>query len=267
MREKTTVNEQVNLFETAMKARALAKSTKRTYSSVVRKFLRHFRTHPEDINRHQITAWIAQHKAGATKAQVRGALLNYYDYVIGQKEKFDHVPIPKQEQKLPVIMSRQECLQRIDAIQNLKHKAIVSVFYDSGIRRAELLNLQLQDVDHMRETIHVHRGKGAKDRIIPVSAQLLVLLRQYQRQYNPKKYLFEGWKRKQYSAQSVLKVCRNHMGVNPHNLRHCHATHLLEAGVPMPEVSRRLGHKKTQTTEIYNHITTTTTSITLLAAA
>lgn len=266
MRKKTTVNEQVKLFETAMVARGLATSTKKSYSSVLRKFLRHFRTNPAEIDRHQITAWIATFNEGATKAQVRGALLNYYDYVVGQKEKFDHVPVPKQAKKLPVIMSRQTAMQRIEAIQNLKHKAIVTVFYDSGIRRAELLNLHIEDVDHIRETIHVHRGKGAKDRIIPVSPATLKLLRQYLREHKPKKYLFEGWKRKRYSEQSVRKVCKNHMGVNPHNLRHCHATHLLEAGVPLAEVSRRLGHARTSTTEIYNHITTTTTAITLMAA-
>lgn len=266
MRKKTTVNEQVKLFETAMRARCLAESTRKTYSSVVRNFLRNFRTAPEEIDRHQITEWISNFGASATKAQVRGALLNYYDYVVGQKEKFNHIPKPKQDKKLPVIMSRQEVMQRIAAISNIKHKAIISIFYDSGIRRAELLNLHIEDVDHLRKTIHVHRGKGAKDRIVPVSPATLKLLRQYLREHKPKKYLFEGWKRKQYSAQSVLKVCHNHMGVNPHNLRHCHATHLLEAGVSMVEVSRRLGHSKTSTTEIYNHITTTTSSITLMAA-
>lgn len=267
MREKTTVNEQIQLFETAMQARGLAYSTKRTYASVVRNFLRHFRTHPANIDRHQITAWIASHGASATKAQIRGALLNYYDYVIGQKAKFEHIPIPKQEKKLPVIISRQEVMLRISKIQNLKHKCIVSVLYDAGIRRAELLNLRLEDVDHLRNTIHVHRGKGAKDRVVPISPQLLVMIRRYQRQYSPKQYLFEGWKRKRYSAQSVLKICQKYMMVNPHNLRHCHATHLLEAGVPLPEVSRRLGHNKVTTTQIYEHLTTTTTAVTLMAAA
>lgn len=266
MREKITIKEQVRLFVIVMTAQEKAESTKRSYVSVLRKFLWYFKKHPKDITSHDITEWMTKHDAPATKAQVRGALLNYYKYVVGQYKVFDQVPVPKQAKKLPVIMAQEVVVQRINAIENIKHRAIVSVLYGAGLRRDELLNLRISDIDKFRETFHIHYGKGAKDRIVPVSKNLLILLREYSRLYKPKHYLFEGRKRRKYSPQSVLKVCWKYMKVNPHNLRHCHATHLVEAGVHISEVSKRLGHAKLETTMVYNHIATTHNPITLLAA-
>lgn len=266
MREKTTVNEQVALFKNALSARRLAASTKRSYSDILRKFLRHFRKNPNEITAYEITEWITMCKSSAAMAQTRGALLNYYRYVVGEYKQFEQVPKPKHDKKLPVVMSQEEAQKRIASIKNLKHKAIVSLLYGAGLRRAELLNLRIEDINKFRQTIHVHHGKGAKDRIVPISENVLKLLRQYYRQYKPKHYVFEGHKRKRYAPQSVLKVCQNYMKVNPHNLRHCHATHLIEAGLDVSEVSKRLGHARLETTMIYNHISTTYSPITLLAA-
>lgn len=263
MEKTTTVAKEVQKFETALKARNLAKSTVVTYSSIVRKFLRHYRTTPKRISSQQITEWMAQHGNGATKAQIRGALLNYYSYVVGQPRKFDSVPVPQREKTLPVIMAQEEVVKRISKIRNLKHRAIISVLYGAGLRRSEL---RISDIDKFRRTIHIHAGKGAKDRIVPVSEKLLVLLREYYRQYQPQEFLFEGQKGGRYSSQSMLKICYRYMNVNPHNLRHCHATHLIENGVDVSEVSKRLGHTKLQTTMVYNHIATTHNPVTLLAA-
>ncbi len=267
MKKTTTVNEQLALFENAMKARRLADSTRRSYKAVVREFLRHFRTNPKDITSAQITEWLARYTSGATIAQKRGTLYNYYKYVVGQYKKFDMVPKPKQDKKLPVILSQETIQLRLNRITNLKHKAIISILYGAGLRRAELLNLKPEDIDKFRTTIHVHRGKGAKDRIVPISENVLTLLRAYYRQYKPRVWLFEGRKRQQYSPQSVLKICKQYMRVSPHNLRHCHATHLIEAGVDVSDVSKRLGHAKLETTMVYNHISTTFNPITLLSAA
>lgn len=254
------------MFEAHLRAKNYAATTVRTYSSIVRQFLRHFRTTPVRISADQITGWIAAHHAGATKAQLRGALLNYYTHVVGQPKKFDRIPQPKKEKKLPVIMSQQVVVQRINAITNVKHRAIVSVLYGAGLRRQELIDLRITDIDKFRRTIHIHGGKGAKDRIVPVSEKLLQLLRDYYRQYRPAHFLFEGETGGQYSAQSVRQICQRHMQCHPHQLRHCHATHLVESGVHVSEVSKRLGHAKLETTMVYNHIATTFNPITLLAA-
>lgn len=262
----TTVAKESSLFETHLRAKNYANSTIGSYTSVVKNFLRHFKRTPKRISSDEITAWIADHAKGATKAQVRGALLNYYTHVVGQPRKFDRIPYPKQDKNLPKVISKEVVVSRINAIKNLKHRAIVSVLYGAGLRRDELLCLRITDIDKFRTTIHIHHGKGAKDRIVPVSDNLLKLLRDYYRVYRPSEYLFEGISGGKYSAQSVRNICKLHMKCNPHLLRHCHATHLVEAGVDVSEVSKRLGHSKLETTMVYNHIATTHNPITLLAA-
>lgn len=230
-------------------------------------FLSDFNEYPRDITAYQITGWIASKGNAATMGQYRGALKNYYRHVVGQPNKFDRVPCPKKDKKLPVIISQEVVVSRINAIENLKHKAIVSVLYAAGLRREELLNLRITDIDKFRKTIHIHSGKGAKDRSIEVSENLLVILRNYYRQYRPKEFLFEGQNGGKYSGTSVANICKKHMKCNPHSLRHCCLTHLIELGVHISEVAKRAGHSKISTThDTYSHIATTFNPITLLAA-
>lgn len=266
MSKTTTVTKEGQKFESALRAKNYSERTISCYVSVVKKFLRHFRKTPIRISADEINNWIALHREGSTKAQIRGALLNYYSHVVGQKKKFDKIPHPKKDKKLPNVLSQEVVVSRINAIENIKHKAIISVLYGAGVRREELLNLRLSDIDKFRRTIHVHNGKGAKDRIVPVSENLLELLRKYYRLYKPKEFLFEGQFGGRYSGTSVVKICKKYIKTNPHNLRHCHATHLIESGVDVSEVSKRLGHAKLETTMVYNHIASTFNPITLLAA-
>ena len=141
---------------------------------------------------------------------------------------------------------------------------IVSVLYGSGIRLSEMLDLRLNDIDGDRNTIFVRNGKGGKDRVVPVSNNLIQDLREYYRLYRPKSFLFEGHGGGRYSATSVQNICRKFIGCNPHMLRHCNLTHLVESGVHLSEVSKRAGHSKVETTMIYNHIATTFNPITVI---
>jgi len=225
VRNTTTVSKQVYLFEINLKAKGYAKSTISSYSNVVKQFLKHFKMTPKRINVDQITEWISTRVESATKSQIRGALSNYYEHVVGQPKKFERIPYPKKSKKLPVIMSQREVKQRLDNIQNSKHKSIISLLYGAGLRRDELICLHISDINKERKTIHVHQGKGAKDRIIPISENMLILLREYYRQYKPVEYLFEGQKGGKYSPQSVRNICKQHMNTNPHNLRHCYSTY------------------------------------------
>jgi len=130
-----------------------------------------------------------------------------------------------------------------------------------------MLNLRLTDIDGNRRTIFVRHGKGGKDRVVPVSKKLITELREYFLEYRPKKHLFEGQTNTRYSHGSVQKICRKYMNCNPHLLRHCNLTHLIESGVHISEVSKRAGHSKIETTHsTYSHITTTFNPITILAA-
>lgn len=257
---------QIELFNAYLSVKGCSESTVRQYSSVLRKFLNNHKKSAANITSDEIVVWLSKQNSSA-KRQAVGALSNYYTHVVGQKNKFDRIPYPKKERKFPRIMSQQEVVSRINAIQNTKHRMIVSVLYGSGIRLSELLDLRLTDINGDRCEIFVRHGKGGKDRPVLVSEKLINNLREYFKEYRPNSYLFEGQNGGRYSGTSVQNICRKHMKCNPHLLRHCNLTHLIESGVHLSEVSRRAGHSKISTThDVYSHISSTFNPITLLAA-
>lgn len=267
MKNEVYITKQLELFESVLGARNYAESTKSTYASVLKKFLEHFGCSACRINGQQITAYISTGNCGATKAQMRGALKNYYDWVQGSPNKFDKIPYPKKEQKLPRIISQQEVKRRMDNIPNLKHHTIISVLYGAGLRRSEVINLKVSNIDGERKTLFIEGAKGMKDRSVLVSEHLITRLRLYWKVYKPKEYLFEGQFGGRYSAESVRNICQKYMNIHPHGIRHWHATHLVENGLHLSELAERLGHADITTTQRYNHITSTSTAITLMDAA
>ena len=135
------------------------------------------------------------------------------------------------------------------------------LIYSAGLRRSELLNLTVSDIDSERMVINIIGAKGKKDRISLLSDNLLQLLRNYYIKYKPKKFLFEGQSGGPYSATSVAKILKNaaskagiRKAVTPHMLRHSFATHLLEQGTDLRYIQELLGHKNSKTTEIYTHV-------------
>ena len=135
------------------------------------------------------------------------------------------------------------------------------VIYSAGLRRSELLNLTINDIDSERMVINIIGSKGKKDRISLLSENLLQLLRKYYEEYKPHKYLFEGQGGGKYSATSVINILKKsaikagiRKRVTPHMLRHSFATHLLEQGTDIRYIQELLGHSSSRTTEIYTHV-------------
>jgi site-specific recombinase XerD len=136
------------------------------------------------------------------------------------------------------------------------------MLYSTGVRRNELINLRIQDIDFERNIIFVRGGKGKKDRISLLSNNMKIVLNKYLQTYKPNYWLFEGAGRKKYSAESVRNVLHNaakRAGINktvtPHMLRHSFATHLLDKGTDIRYIQQLLGHHRLETTSIYTHIT------------
>jgi len=229
----------LEIFNASLRAKNYSERTIEQYSSIIQKFINHHKKSPENITADQIIVWLSSLKSSSSKRQYVGALRNFYKHVVGQPNKFKKVPYPKKDQKVPQVLSQQTVVERIQSINNTKHRMIVSVLYGSGIRLSELLDLRLTDIDGQRNTIFVRHGKGGKDRPVPVSKKLIQDLRQYFREYRPTTYLFEGQFRGRYTSTSVQNICRKHMKCNPHILRHCNLTHLVELGVDISEVSKR----------------------------
>jgi site-specific recombinase XerD len=175
--------------------------------------------------------------------------------------RFYSIERPRKEKQLPEVLAKEEIIKIINSTNNIKHRCIVGLLYSSGLRRSELLNLTITDIDSKRMVVKINNAKGNKDRISILSPSILKDLRHYYKAYQPKKYLFEGQKGNKYSVTSVLNIisaATKKAGilkrVTPHMLRHSFATHLLENGTDLRHIQLLLGHSSTKTTEIYTHV-------------
>ena len=178
----------------------------------------------------------------------------------------DEIPFPKQRRRLPIILSQEEVTRLIDWAANPLHRAMLMTLYSTGIRRAELVNLKVRDVDSQRIVIHVYQGKGNRDREVQLSERLLAELRDYWRWMRPRTYLFPGYENYRrsdvpISAKAVWHACRQaakragfERKLSPHSLRHSYATHQLEAGADLASVQNLLGHADVRDTMIYLHL-------------
>ena len=247
-----------------------ANSTVRTYVCFFEMFINHYKDKELNaINESDIRAFLQKlvHRnvSNSYLNQCINAIKFYYEVVLGMPNRFYEIERPRKESKLPTVISKEEVLSIIGSTNNIKHKCIIELLYSSGLRRSELLNLKLEDVDSKRMLIRVQGSKGNKDRHTLLSQTVLEDLRLYFREWKPREYLFEGQRGGRYSAQSVLKIVKEaalkakiKQSVTPHVLRHSFATHLLESGVDLRQIQVLLGHGSSKTTEIYTHVATNT---------
>ncbi|MDO7135333.1 site-specific tyrosine recombinase/integron integrase [Algibacter lectus] len=192
------------------------------------------------------------------------AIKFYYEMVLGMPNRFYSIERPRKESKLPKVLSKEEIIAIINLTNNIKHKCIISLLYSSGLRRNELLELKIKDIDSKRMVIRVEQAKGNKDRYTVLNKSVLEDLRKYFKIYKPETYLFESpISGNKYSSSSVLQIvvksAKNagiKQRVTPHMLRHSFATHLLESGTDIRYIQLLLGHNSTKTTEIYTHVAT-----------
>ncbi|HET8859869.1 tyrosine-type recombinase/integrase [Marivirga sp.] len=247
-----------------------ALKTAENYTACFDRFRRHFPTRKlmsiDETDIKNYLKGLAQRKYSDSFVNLSiNSIKFYYEVVEGMPNRFYDIERPMKTERLPEILSKEEVIAMINKTFNIKHQCIISLLYSSGLRRGELLNLKLSDIDGKRMTIRVEQGKGKKDRYSILSEKLLLKLRLYYKQYKPTHYLFEGKKGMQYSGSSirqiVAKAAKNaniNKTVRPHMLRHSFATHLLEAGTDLRHIQLLLGHNSTKTTEIYTHVATDT---------
>lgn len=246
-------------FKTQMRLRNYSHRTIKSYLSALRLFLGHFSgvDHPKNIVEPQIVEYLVRvgELSPAYQSQTTGALKLFYETTIGQPKKFRNIPRPHREHRLPEIIGREKLVASIMAVRNLKHRAILALMYDTGLRLSECINLKLQHIDGERRAIHVILGKGDRDRYVYPSESCLDLLRAYFKQYRPSVFLFEGTPGHRYSRRSIQALSERYVGTHPHTLRHCFATHLLERGADLASVKDLLGHANIKTTMLYVHVT------------
>lgn len=160
------------------------------------------------------------------------------------------------------MLSKEEMALLLGGFTNIKHKAILSTAYATGLRLEELLMLEFSDIDGDRMQVRVKKGKGKKGRMSILSVKLLEQLREYYKVFKPVKYLFEGAKKgepiSRSSIQAIFKKGVKQAGITKpvhfHCIRHSFATHLLEAGTNLRMIQQLLGHSSLKTTTIYLHL-------------
>jgi len=206
--------------------------------------------------------YVLQRKLSASyQSQFINALKLLYALVHEKKIVLDKLVRPQKPATLPKVLDTTEVAAIIDAASNLKHKCMLSLIYSSGLRRGELLNLTLTDIDSKQMMIMIRSGKGMRDRQVPLSVNILEMMRKYYLQYRPKQYVFEGQSGGKYSERSLdmvlkhaVKAAEIRKYINLHMLRHGYATHLPEAGTDLRYIRELLGHKSPKTTQIYTHV-------------
>ena len=237
-----------------------SKRTNETYTHYVSKFLHSVGKYPQHITSKDYEVYLSSYKftSVSQQNQIINALKFLYEKVLGKKyEKVDFTR-PRKEKHLPKIIDKDFLLNKINNIKNLKHKAIISLGYSVGLRVSEVVNLKIEDVDSKRMIINIRQAKGNKDRLVPLSENILNLLRDYYREYKPKEYLFNGQFTNQYTATSCNQIVKKYLGeqYHFHLLRHSCFTSLLEQGTDLRIIQKIAGHSSSKTTEIYTHVST-----------
>jgi integrase/recombinase XerD len=252
--------------------RNYTEGTTRSYLRTIADFALYFHRPPDQLGPEQIREYTAhlfrdRKLSDNTVNQMVGALRFFFLKVLNRPWGGHELPYPKKRIHLPVIWSPEEVACLIDAAPIPFYRTILMTLYGTGVRRAELAALKVRDVDTARMVLHVQDGKGGKDRDIVLSPRLLEELQQHSRRLRRESvvWLFPGGTHHTADTPITDKVvwhaCREsakRAGVNkplhPHTLRHCFATHLLEAGADLRTIQLLLGHSDLRETMIYIHL-------------
>lgn len=253
------------LLRQEMKLKGFSRSTIESYTQYITKCLEYTRKNPKEIHGADVRNYLEyladKNYSSSTLNTVYSALQFYFEKILRRKF-FASIPRTKKEKKLPTVLSKEEVRQMIDLTVNPKHKTMIQLLYGTGMRVSELTHLKMRDIDFNRETIHIVRGKGAKDRFVQLPKTILPILIKQKSLKVGDDFLFtnneRGGKLTQGTIQKVVAQAaeRAEIGrtVSPHTLRHSFATHLLEAGTDIRYIQALLGHAKLETTQIYTHV-------------
>lgn len=252
-----------------MTLRNLSPATQRSYLHVVTKFSRYFGRSPDRLGLEDVRAFqvylVSQGISWPSLNQTVCALRFFYGVTLNRDEIPERIAYARMPRKLPAILSPDEVVRFLEAVPSLKSRAALTTAYAAGLRVSEVVSLKVGDIDSGRMLIQVRHGKGAKDRTVMLSAQLLDILRTYWRLTRPTHWLFPGREEGPINVTVLHAACRSAAKaagltkkVSVHTLRHSFATHLLESGVDIRIIQVLLGHNSLSTTARYTQVATTT---------
>ena len=261
----------LNTFLEQLKLKAYSISTIRTYRNEFMQLLQILKNTPvnelttDDLRRYFVYCFEKLKLSENTLHSRINAIKFYFEQVLKTENFFWEIPRPKKPLQLPRHFNQVEVAAIIKSAGNLKHRAMLMLAYGAGLRVSEVVNLKSKNVDSRRMCILIEQAKGKKDRVVSLSPVLLILLREYWKEYKPSKtgFLFQGQsKGEPYSVRSlqlVLAAAKEKAGIlksgSIHALRHSFATHLLDKGTDVTMIMKLLGHNDIKTTLRYLHVT------------
>lgn len=241
----------------------------RTYLNVAKRLCDHFGRQPELISSEEIEDYILElQNEGKLSPSTIHSYINALKFLVNKGLKRDEDPLLIENRKapkpLPEVLSQNEVKKIILCADNLRRKVMLLLAYSSGLRASEIVRLRASDIDSKRMMIRVVESKNKKDRYTLLNPHCLSELRRYWIKYRPLSYLFPGKEGFHTHAGSFLalkawRIAKRRSGINKgrgvHTLRHCFATHLLEAGVDLRTIQVMMGHSSIATTAIYLKVT------------
>lgn len=264
-------------MDKSMQVAGMGERTREAYDRAVRKMVHQCNMDPELISEEELLDYFIfrQDESGWAPATMRicySGIKFFFKHVVKRDWHLLALAHAKRERRLPAVLSRDEVKRILAKVDTFHNYVYLMTVYSCGLRLQEGLYLEVTDIDGERKMIHVHRGKGAKDRYVPLPEATLELLRKYWRTHRNPKLIFPAVGRSRVKAptstipmsiegvQGGLRRAKvaagiNKKGVSTHTLRHSYATHLLEAGVNLRVIQKNLGHANIETTMIYLHLT------------
>lgn len=254
-----------------LQRRNYAQSTAEAYIRALKEFATYYHRPPDQLGPKEISRFqlhlLRDRKLSIPSVKQRIAALRFFfNRTLKRRYPLTEFSYPKAPQRLPVILSQDEVKAMINAATSLLHRTLLMTLYSTGMRRAEVTRLKVNDIDSQRMVVHIKQGKGGKDRDVPLSPKLLETLREYWHWKKPKVYLFpgepkRGSKGEHLTSKAVYLACKGaahragiQKNVGPHTLRHSFATHMLESGADLRTIQVLLGHTHIRDTTIYLHL-------------
>jgi len=250
-----------------LQLKGITPGVQKKYLREVSNLAKYFGKSPEKLGEQEVKEYLVY--LLEERKLSRGTYRNYvsgikffYKTTLNREEVVEKIRYPKDKKTLPAVFDLSEVKALLSAVENLKHRAILTIMYSAGLRIAETARLRVTDIDSKRMMVWVQQGKGGKDRYTLLSEIALDCLRQYWREYHPKEWLFEGQKQDTHitisSIYQIFLDAKKRAGIkkpaSPHTLRHSFATHLIETGTSLHHVQLLLGHRSPTTTTVYLHV-------------
>lgn len=274
------INNWYKEFTNKLELTGLSPRTVDVYSRAVKQLQDHYSKNPKKITELEVQEYLLYRKNTSkwAKPTLNTALCGiryYYQMMLDVNWKLFKIAKFGRENKLPTVLTKEEVDRLLSCVRPFNNYVYLVLVYTCGLRLSEALNIEVSDIDRARMTIHIHRGKGAKDRLIPLPSKTLKLLERYWKTHRHSRFLFprtqtnkQGAPINNLAVDTVNKGCAQHAmrqavkrakinkkGVSVHTLRHSYATHLLESGVNLRYIQIYLGHGTIMSTLVYLHIT------------